>query len=214
MSEDTITRATPPRPPASPVAALLVAGALCLPACGGASPATDDGGDAAADDGGEDTTTGGEVAGAASAERGTEAEGAADADGETVGAETADGPAADGETADDGEAADADAADEDAAEAESAEEAAPDPRVVWRTKVRRGRRVFERVCGVCHPGGEEDLGPSILGANLSVSEVRRQIRQGVGRMRPIPPSKLPERYMDELFAYLSTLRVVRGVPRP
>lgn len=141
----------------------------------------------------------------------------------TAGGERADADLAD----DDGDEADAedalaeDEADDDASDEDDAESAAvdeadegPDPRVVWRRKVRRGRRVFERVCGVCHPGGEEDLGPRIIGRRLSVSTVRRQIRQGVGRMRAIPPSKLPERYMDELFAYLSTIRTVRGVRRP
>jgi len=144
----------------------------------------------------------------------------------TAGGERADANLA----ADDGDEADAEDAlaedvddedDDEASDEDDAESAAvdeedegPDPRVVWRRKVRRGRRVFERVCGVCHPGGEEDLGPRIIGRRLSVSTVRRQIRQGVGRMRAIPPSKLPERYMDELFAYLSTIRTVRGVRRP
>jgi hypothetical protein len=33
-------------------------------------------------------------------------------------------------------------------------------------------------------------------------------------MRPIPQRRLPDRYMDELMAYLSTLRTVTGVQRP
>lgn len=99
---------------------------------------------------------------------------------------------------------------EEAAEAETGE----DPRVAWRNRVGAGRAVFERVCGVCHPGGEEDIGPDIRNRRLSVDRVTTLIRNGRGRMRPIPQRRLPDRYMDELMAYLSVLGTVRGVQRP
>jgi len=190
--------ATDPRPPvttrpAAGLRMLVAATAVAFAGCGG--------GDA------EDTTTADE----ATEERTTGGEASAQADAGTDEALDEE-PAAAG--AEDAAPEDAEEDDAEAAAATADEEDEPDPQVAWRRKVRRGRRVFERVCGVCHPGGEEDLGPRIIGKRLSPRSMRRQIRQGVGRMRPIPPSKLPDRYMDELFAYLSTIRAVRGISRP
>lgn len=89
-----------------------------------------------------------------------------------------------------------------------------EPQRPWRNMVGAGRAVFDRVCGVCHPDGEEDIGPDIRGKRLTVARMTHMIRNGQGRMRPIPQRRLPDRYMDELMAYLSTLRTVTGVRRP
>ena len=89
-----------------------------------------------------------------------------------------------------------------------------EPQMSWRNMVGAGRVVFDRVCGVCHPDGEEDLGPDIRNRRVPVERLRYIIRNGTGRMRPIPQRKLPDRYMDELMAYLTTLGTVRGVRRP
>lgn len=170
----------------------LAIGLLVLTgACGGAEPAAE------SQDANEQTTSGGD-------EAASEAESATEDDEDASEADATD------EASEDAASDDAERAGEVEEPAQTDEEA----QLAWRTQVRRGRRIFERVCGTCHPGGDEDLGPRIIGKGLTVARVRRQIREGIGRMRPIPPSKLPERYMDELFAYLSTLRVVRGVPRP
>lgn len=111
----------------------------------------------------------------------------------------------------------ADAGVGDAGPEETVEGADPteeDPQVVWRNQVRAGRMVFDRVCGVCHPEGEEDIGPDIRRKWLTVARMRRMIRNGQGRMRPIPARRLPEARMDDLMAYLSTMGTVRGVRRP
>lgn len=92
--------------------------------------------------------------------------------------------------------------------------AGPTPEERWRAMVRRGRSRFNSVCGTCHPGGGEDIGPRIRGIGWSTSRMRRQIRSGSGRMRPIPPGRLGEADMENLFAYLSTMGSVRGVARP
>lgn len=94
------------------------------------------------------------------------------------------------------------------------EEEGEDPAMVWRQMVGRGRSVFRQACDTCHPGGEADIGPGIKGLGYSVERMTRQIRRGSGRMRPIPPARLPDRYMGDLMAYLSVLRTVRGVERP
>lgn len=92
--------------------------------------------------------------------------------------------------------------------------AGPTPDERWRAMVRRGRSRFNSVCGTCHPGGNEDIGPRIRGVGFSVSRMRRQIRSGSGRMRPIGPGRVSEADLDNLMAYLSTMGSVRGVQRP
>ena len=89
-----------------------------------------------------------------------------------------------------------------------------DPAEAWRQRVRRGRQTFDRFCDTCHPGGEEDIGPTIRRIHFPVARMQRQIRQGSGRMRPIPPGRLPDDRIDDLMAYLSTIGAVRGVERP
>ena len=113
------------------------------------------------------------------------------------------------EAGEEGEGAEGDPAEGDA-EARGGEE----PQMSWRNMVGAGRVVFDRVCGVCHPEGEEDLGPDIRNRRVPVARMRHIIRNGTGEMRPIPQRKLPDRYMDELMAYLTTLGTVRGVRRP
>lgn len=113
-----------------------------------------------------------------------------------------------GEITEDGE--ESEAGDGEDAEARGGEE----PQMSWRNMVGAGRVVFDRVCGVCHPEGEEDLGPDIRNRRVPVARLRHIIRNGTGDMRPIPPRKLPDRYMDELMAYLTTLGTVSGVRRP
>jgi cytochrome c5 len=72
-----------------------------------------------------------------------------------------------------------------------------------------GQQTFDRVCGRCHPHGNEDIGPRILGKNIDSARMLKQIRQGTGRMRAISLTKLPEAQMPALMDYLrSTLHAV------
>ena len=73
----------------------------------------------------------------------------------------------------------------------------------------RGRHVYDRACGRCHPGGEEDVGPRLVNKNFDEARMVKQVRQGVGRMRPVPATKLPEANMPALMAYLRSIHAVR-----
>lgn len=72
-----------------------------------------------------------------------------------------------------------------------------------------GRQRFDRACGRCHPGGEEDTGPRLIDLNWTEERMVRQIRQGSGRMRAIPPTKLPDSAMPALMTYLRSIHAVR-----
>jgi mono/diheme cytochrome c family protein len=72
-----------------------------------------------------------------------------------------------------------------------------------------GRQRFDHACGRCHPGGEEDIGPRLRNINWAEDRMLRQIRNGGGRMRPIPPARLPDSEIPALMAYMRTLHAVR-----
>lgn len=75
-----------------------------------------------------------------------------------------------------------------------------------------GRRVFDRVCGRCHPNGEEDVGPRLTNRNDPEAEVRTTIRNGHGRMRPIRTTgrnALADADMPALFVYLRSIHAMR-----
>lgn len=100
-------------------------------------------------------------------------------------------------------------------EAELAPASAEKPsKADWKDLVRRGQRRFDKACGNCHPDGEEDLGPSLIGIRWTVPRMTRQIRNGSGKMKPISTKRLPQSEMEPLMAYLSTLRAVKGVSQP
>ncbi len=73
----------------------------------------------------------------------------------------------------------------------------------------RGRQVFDRACGRCHPGGEEDVGPRLVNKNLDWPRMQKQIREGVGRMRPISLTKLPDANLPALQTYLRSIHALR-----
>ena len=72
-----------------------------------------------------------------------------------------------------------------------------------------GRAKYDRVCGRCHPGGEEDIGPRITNKNWSEARMQKQIREGSARMRPISLTKLPEADMPALMLYLRSIHSVQ-----
>jgi mono/diheme cytochrome c family protein len=106
---------------------------------------------------------------------------------------------------------DADAGTPIAATADAGTAAAVDPATAWRERIQRGRRAFSQRCDSCHPGGDEDIGPRIIGKGLSPERMRTQIRRGSGRMRPISEARLSIDSMEDLLAYLTTIRTVRGL---
>ncbi len=84
----------------------------------------------------------------------------------------------------------------------------------WDTLAASGKTSFENACGSCHPGGEADLGPAVKGHQESSAKMKKQIREGSGRMAPIGEDKLPESEMKGLLVYLSTIGAVGDVQGP
>ena len=68
---------------------------------------------------------------------------------------------------------------------------------------------FNRVCGRCHPNGDEDTGPDLHNKNLSVEAMTKVIRQGTKRMRPISPTKLTDADLPRVLAFLRSIHAVR-----
>lgn len=72
------------------------------------------------------------------------------------------------------------------------------------------RQIFDRVCGRCHPGGEEDIGPRLRGRSDTEAQVRTTVRTGHGRMRAIPVTRLSDADLNTLIPYLrETLHSIR-----
>lgn len=73
----------------------------------------------------------------------------------------------------------------------------------------RGRTAFDGICGRCHPHGNADVGPRLIGLNWSEARVREQVRHGRRTMRPITPARLPDDRLDDVIAYLRTIHAVQ-----
>jgi mono/diheme cytochrome c family protein len=72
-----------------------------------------------------------------------------------------------------------------------------------------GGERFEAVCGLCHPGGEEDNGPTLRDIHWDAARMRTQIRNGSGRMRPISATRLSDEDLEKVVAWLGTIGAVR-----
>lgn len=103
---------------------------------------------------------------------------------------------------------------EDGGEGDAADDKGVDPKVAWRRRVSRGKQVFIKRCDFCHPDGDGDTGPKLKGIRWPVQKTVNMIRNGKGKMKPMPPAKISSTQMRDLLAYLSTIRAVRGVERP
>jgi mono/diheme cytochrome c family protein len=77
------------------------------------------------------------------------------------------------------------------------------------TEVDRGKDLFATHCDDCHPGGEEDVGPSLIGDPHSPADLRRQIREGSGKMRPFAEKRLNAEDLEALLAYLASINAVK-----
>ena len=73
----------------------------------------------------------------------------------------------------------------------------------------RGRRAFQRYCGVCHgTQGEGGLGPSLQGIStrLTSEEITHQIVEPRGSMPRLYPSPVDGPILGDLLAFLGRLR--------
>ncbi len=103
------------------------------------------------------------------------------------------------------------------AAAATSNEAAPmqiDDPAMWDVLLSQGTKSYAKACDACHPGGQKDLGPSLIDLKMSAAVMTRQIREGSGRMKGVSEKRLPERDMKGLLVYLSTLGAVSDVQGP
>jgi len=77
------------------------------------------------------------------------------------------------------------------------------------TDVAHGKEVFDTHCEDCHPGGEEDVGPSLIADPHTPAKLRQQVREGSGRMRPFSAKRLSDEDLEALLAYLQTINAVK-----
>lgn len=77
------------------------------------------------------------------------------------------------------------------------------------TDVARGKEVFSMNCDDCHPGGEEDVGPSLIADPHPPAELRKQIREGSGRMKPFSEKRLSDDDLEAVLAYLASINAVK-----
>jgi len=79
------------------------------------------------------------------------------------------------------------------------------------TDVERGKEQFDSFCGDCHPDGEEDAGPSLIAEPHSPPQIRKQVRQGSGKMRPMSAARLSDDDLEAILAYLGTINAVKSL---
>jgi mono/diheme cytochrome c family protein len=77
------------------------------------------------------------------------------------------------------------------------------------TDVEGGKELFDTRCGDCHPNGEEDVGPSLVAHAHTPAQLRQQIREGSGKMRPFPEARLSAADMEAILAYLASIHAVK-----
>ena len=77
------------------------------------------------------------------------------------------------------------------------------------TDVAHGKEVFETKCDDCHPGGEEDVGPSLIADPHTPAKIRQQVREGSGKMRPFSEKRISGEDLEALLAYLQTINAVK-----
>lgn len=77
------------------------------------------------------------------------------------------------------------------------------------TDVAHGKEVFDTFCEDCHPGGGEDVGPSLIDEPHAPARVRQQVREGSGKMRPFSEKRLNGDDMEALLAYLQSINAVK-----
>ena len=61
-------------------------------------------------------------------------------------------------------------------------------------------------CYQCHPGGAAGLGPGLNDKPLPGFAIKTQVRRGLGAMPAFSPEKISDSDLDNLVAYLVTLR--------
>jgi mono/diheme cytochrome c family protein len=77
------------------------------------------------------------------------------------------------------------------------------------TEVDRGKELFSTYCDDCHPGGDADVGPSLIAKAHTPPQIRRQIREGSGKMKPFPEKRVTKDDMEAILAFLASINAVK-----
>ncbi|MFI5306454.1 MAG: c-type cytochrome [Polyangiales bacterium] len=77
------------------------------------------------------------------------------------------------------------------------------------TEVDHGKELFGTFCDDCHPGGDADVGPSLIGTPHTPARIRQQIREGSGKMKPFPEKRVSKDDMEAILAYLASINAVK-----
>jgi mono/diheme cytochrome c family protein len=77
------------------------------------------------------------------------------------------------------------------------------------TDATHGKEVFDNFCGDCHPDGGSDVGPSLIATPHTPARLRKQIREGGGKMRPFPEQRLSKDDMESILAWLASVNAVK-----
>lgn len=100
-------------------------------------------------------------------------------------------------------------AEEPGGEATAGEENAAYAGPIGSEDVAAGQEVFSTYCDDCHPDGEEDVGPSLIAAPHSPAQVRKQVREGSGKMRPFGEDRISADDLENLLAYLKSINATK-----
>jgi mono/diheme cytochrome c family protein len=77
------------------------------------------------------------------------------------------------------------------------------------TDVGRGKELFGTFCDDCHPGGDADVGPSLIEKPHTPARIRQQIREGSGKMKPFPEKRVSKDDVEAILAYLASINAVK-----
>jgi mono/diheme cytochrome c family protein len=77
------------------------------------------------------------------------------------------------------------------------------------TDVAHGKETFDSFCGDCHPDGGSDVGPSLIESPHTPAQLRQQIREGSGKMRPFSEARLKKEDMESILAWLASANAVK-----
>lgn len=77
------------------------------------------------------------------------------------------------------------------------------------TDTARGEEVFLMFCDDCHPDGGADDGPSLLEHPTTAAMMRKQIREGSGKMRPFPVKRLSDDDLEAALAFMQQMGAVK-----
>jgi mono/diheme cytochrome c family protein len=77
------------------------------------------------------------------------------------------------------------------------------------TEVDRGKELFTTHCDDCHPGGDSDVGPSLIAKPHTPPQIRKQIREGSGRMKPFSEKRLTKEDVEAVLAFLASINAVK-----